>query len=77
MAQDTTSDAQQLSSIRVLAAAFCEPIAPDGANHRFSRDICPETLDLLSGGDFERLAQDLFAFANNMVKRRARPIRNG
>jgi hypothetical protein len=69
--------AQQLSFIRVLAAAFCEPIAPEGADHRFSRDICPETLDLLSGGDFERLAENLFAFVNNMVKRRISPIRNG
>ena len=60
---------QQLASIRVLAAAFEEPIAPDGADHRFSRDICVETLELLGGGSFDRMARGLFAFANNMIKR--------
>jgi hypothetical protein len=63
----------QLASIRVLAAAFQEQIAPDGAGHRLSRDICAETLELLGGGSFDKLSANLFGFANNMVKRRQRP----
>ena len=55
---------QQLRSIRVLATALGETIAPDGARHGLSRDICPEILNLLSGGDFDRLAASMFAFAN-------------
>jgi hypothetical protein len=60
----------QLASIRVLAAVFQEQIAPDGTGHRLSRDICAETLELLGGGNFYKLSANLFAFANNMVKRR-------
>jgi hypothetical protein len=46
----------QLASIRVLAAAFREPIATDGANHALSRNVCPETLQLLSDGSFDVLS---------------------
>jgi hypothetical protein len=63
--------AQQLASIRVLAAAFCEPIALDGADHRFRREISADALEFPSSGDFELLGRNLFTFANNMVKRRA------
>jgi len=55
---------QQLRSIRVLAMALKEPIAPDGARHGLSRDLCPQILELLSSGDFDRLASNVFAFAN-------------
>jgi hypothetical protein len=55
---------QQLRSIRVLATVLREPIAADGERHGLNRDICPEILELLSGGDFEQLASNLFAFAN-------------
>jgi hypothetical protein len=60
---------QQLQSIRVLAAAFREP---DGANHQLGRDVCQETLQLLSDGSFDTLSEKFFAFANSMVKRRIR-----
>jgi hypothetical protein len=63
---------RQLASIRILAAAFQEPIALHGSGHRFSRDICPETLELLSGGSFERLSSNVFTFANNMAQQRSR-----
>ena len=61
---------KQLPSIRVLAAAFKEPIAADGSGHKFGRNICPATLELLSGGSFDGLASNFFAFARNMVERR-------
>jgi hypothetical protein len=61
---------QQLRSIRVLATVLREPIAQDGARHGLSRDICPEILELLSGGKFEQLASNLFAFANAIPSRR-------
>lgn len=64
--------AQQLVSINALARAFQKAIAPDGSDHRFSRDICPESLDLISNGDFEELSSSMFTFANNITKRRMR-----
>ena len=63
---------EQLRSIQILAAAFQEPIAPGGANHTLSRDVCQETLQLLSEGSFDTLGEKFFAFANSMVKRRIR-----
>ena len=60
---------QQLASIRVLADAFGEQIAPDGADHRLYRNTCPETLQLLSDGSFDTLSENFFAFANSMVQR--------
>ena len=59
---------RQLASIRVLAAAFGEPLAPDGSRHSFVRDVCPETLELLGGGDFQLLSLKIFEFAKNMAK---------
>lgn len=65
---------RQLASIRVLAAAFQESIAMDGTGHRFGRDICPETLELLGAGGFDKLSADVFAFANNIVRHRGQVI---
>jgi hypothetical protein len=65
---------QQLKSIRILSAALHEPIAADGTNHRFSREISPETLQLISGGDFQRLEINLFAFAKNLLWQRQRRL---
>ena len=61
---------QQLKSIRILSACLNEPIAPDGLNHRLSRDISPETLELLSGSNFDALERNLFEFANDLLRRR-------
>ena len=63
---------QQLKSIRVLADALEEPIGPDGANHKLSRHVCQDTLQLLSGESFSMLGRRFFAFANSMVQRRVR-----
>jgi hypothetical protein len=60
-----------------LATALREPIAQDGAHHGLSRDICPEILELLSGGDFEQLASKLFAFANAIPSTGIRARRQG
>ena len=75
-AKARTPTNQQLRSIRILAAAFQEPMAPDGAGHRFSRDICPETLELLGGGSFETLSTAVLAFANTIVRHRSRIVSN-
>jgi hypothetical protein len=62
---------QQMNSILVLSTALCEPLVPpDGSRHRFSREISPEALQLISGGDFSKLETNLFLFANNMLKQR-------
>lgn len=66
---------QQMSSMQVLSAALREPLdPPDGSRHRFSREICPETLQLISDGDFGKLEENLFLFANNMLKQRQRRL---
>lgn len=58
---------RQLKSIKILSAAFQETIAPDGRGHKFAREICPETLQLISDGDFALLESAVFAFANNLM----------
>lgn len=66
---------QQMNSIQVLSAALREPLdPPDGSRHRFSREICPETLQLISDGDFGKLEENLFLFAKNMLKQRQRRL---
>lgn len=64
-----TPNTRQLTSIRVLAAALNEPILPDGSEHRMSRDVGHEILDVLSGGDFEMLSARIFSFVNAMAER--------
>lgn len=62
---------QQMNSIQVLSAVLHEPLEPtDGSRHRFSREICPETLQLISDGDFRKLEANLFSFANAMFQQR-------
>lgn len=66
---------QQMNSIQVLSAVFREPLdPPDGSRHRFSREVCPETLQLISNGDFQQLETNLFSFANAMLKQRQRRL---
>jgi hypothetical protein len=62
---------EQMKSIQVLSAALQEPLVPpDGSRHRFSREVSPETLHLISDGDFGRLEANLFNFANDLFKQR-------
>lgn len=58
---------QQLSSIRVLASALEEQIAPDGAGHKLSRDISLEILERLSNGSWEELNLRFFEFGHNLA----------
>lgn len=60
----------QLRSISVLANALSEPLAPSGEGHRLSRDVSPEILELIGGGDFERLSSTVLTFAHNLAKAR-------
>lgn len=57
---------QQLKSMRVLASALGEP-APNGALHKFGRNVCFDILQLLSERDFELLGSRCFAFAHAIV----------
>lgn len=59
---------RQLTSVLVLAAAFGKQMA-DIAERRFSLNISPETIELISEGDFERLSAKLFAFVNDLANR--------
>ncbi|MCY0856643.1 hypothetical protein [Cupriavidus sp. D39] len=62
---------RQLQSMRVLAAALNEPLdPPDGSRHQFGREISPETLHVISGGDLEQLEANFFAFAKDLLKRK-------
>lgn len=62
---------QQMKSIEVLSAVLHEPLdPPDGSRHGFSREISPETLDVISDGNFARLEANLFSFANNLLQHR-------
>ncbi|MDE2229789.1 MAG: hypothetical protein KGL11_12220, partial [Alphaproteobacteria bacterium] len=63
---------KQLGSIRVLAAALDEPIAADGKGHRLAREVCPEILQVVSGGDFTRLESAVFTFAKSLLSGRQR-----
>ena len=65
---------QQLTSIKVLAAALKEKIAADGSGHKFAREICPEILKLLSEGDLARLESQIFVFANDLLMRRQKRL---
>lgn len=65
---------RQMASIKVLAAALNEPVAADTGGHKFGREICPETLYLLSAGAFQRFESTIFMFAKNMMAERQRRI---
>ena len=65
-----TPTAQQMKSVRVLSDVLVEPIPANGAIRAFARDISPEILALLSGGDFLCLEVAIFAFANDLVSHR-------
>jgi hypothetical protein len=58
---------QQLQSIEVIAAALKQPIAPNGKGHPFRRNVCPQLLEAVSGGDFEQFSQRFFAFAKDLA----------
>jgi hypothetical protein len=58
---------QQLPSILTVAAILKRPIASDGSRHPFRQNVCPEIIEALSGGDYERLNHKVFTFANSIV----------
>ena len=58
---------RQLSSIKVLASALGETIAPDGTGHKLSRDISLEILERLSNGNWETLNSRFFEFGHNLA----------
>jgi hypothetical protein len=58
---------QQLRSIKAIAAALRQPIAPDGKGHPFRANVCTQLLEVVSGGDFEQLSQCFFAFAKDLA----------
>ncbi len=66
-ARSNRPNEQQLSSIRVVAAALNQPITADGKGHPFRGNICLELLETVSGGDCEQLIQRFFAFAKDLA----------
>jgi hypothetical protein len=66
-ARSNLPSGQQLSSIKVIAAALNQPIAADGKGHPFRGNICPQLLEAVSEGDCEQLNQRFFAFAKNLA----------
>jgi hypothetical protein len=59
---------RQLSSLRVLEAAFGKRFR-DISGSRFSPNIAPKALELLSSGVFENINVGFFAFANDLAGR--------
>ena len=64
--------ALHLKSMRVLADVLDEPIDGNGQHHRFGREVSPETLKVVSDGDFQKLEENVFAFASELLRLRQR-----
>lgn len=63
--------AKQLQSMRVLASVLNEPLIPaDGSRHKFGREVSPEVLEAICGGDMEQLEKHFFDFAKDLFHRR-------
>jgi hypothetical protein len=62
-----STECAALRSIEVIAAALKQPIAPDGARHPIRSNVCPQLLDVVSGGNYEQLGQRFFAFAKDLA----------
>lgn len=58
---------QQFRSIEVIAAALGQTIAPNGDRHPFRQNVCPQLLEVVSGGDFGQLGRRLFQFAKDLA----------
>jgi len=54
-----------MESIPVIAAALKVLIGKNGKGHPFRRNVCPELVEVLSGGNCEELNRKFFAFAKN------------
>jgi hypothetical protein len=63
-----TFDSRQLKSIRALQQAFEGRFDLVRATD-FRRNICPETLEILSNSSFRELTSNVLTFANNLAKR--------
>jgi hypothetical protein len=63
----STPDGRQLKSIRVIADVLGIPVSPTGANHPVRENLCPETLLVLSNGDFEILMDRFFGYARSLA----------
>lgn len=61
--------AQQLNSIKIIAAALQRPVAMDGKHHPFRDNVCCSLLRVLSDGDNQRLNRNIFAFAAGLAAR--------
>jgi hypothetical protein len=49
------------------SAVLKVPIGKSGKGHPFRRNVCPELVEALSGGDCEELNRIFFAFAKSMA----------
>jgi hypothetical protein len=58
---------QQIGSILTLAAALNVRISPTGEKHPFGQNVCPAVIEILSGGCYDRLNQNFFAFVKGAV----------
>ena len=68
---------QQLRSISVIAAVLNIAIEPNGVCHPFRQNVCHDVVAALSGGSFEQLNRNFFAFASSSVtlrEGRPRPV---
>ncbi len=66
-ARDDPPTKEQMKSIPVIAAVLKVSIGKNGKCHPFRRNVCPELVEALSGGNCEELNRKFFAFAKNVA----------
>lgn len=60
--------AQQMKSMKVLAAILGLTLEPTGKRHPIRNNVCPEVLTLLSNGKFETLMDEFFGYTRSMAR---------
>lgn len=63
---------RQLKSLKILSDILNEPL--NDKRHNLSRDISPETLEIISKKDFDTLEKHVFEFVKNLLKMKNQQI---
>jgi hypothetical protein len=66
-AREAAPKTRQMNSIRVLADVLGDTLSPNGANHKFRGNKCPEILTALCNDSFETLMDRFFGFARGLA----------
>jgi len=66
-AREAIPKPKQMESIQVLADVLGHALAPNGANHQFRGNKCPEILTAVSNDSFETLMDRFYGFARGLA----------